>query len=408
MGGNVRRTIKRLTVREVFNAEPPADRRALMLPDGGNLYLQVSRDSDRIYRSWTFKYELAGKRREMGLGPTHTISLAEARDKARTLRQKLLDGIDPLDEKRNQRQALIEARAKAITFRQVAEAYLDLHLDSFRNAKHRQQWRGTLAAYVFPKIGHMPVADISPADILRVIEPHWTTKQVTISRVRQRIEKILDYATARQYRSGDNPAAHVTGSLPKNRNGRGHYAALPYLELPAFMIELRKRASVSARALEFAILTVARTGEILGATWDEIDLKERVWTISASRMKAGKEHRVPLSSRAIAILQAFPHRDGRVFPLPSWTMLRDLKTLYPNITTHGFRSAFTDWAHEQTAFPKAVIDMALAHTVGDKVEAAYRRGDLFAKRKLLMDAWGKWCARPVPTGATVTPITAVT
>src|SRR6516164_2322387 len=219
MGGEMMGRFSRLTAREVSNAKPPVDRRAAMLPDGGNLYLQVVRDGERIYRSWTFKYELAGRRREMGLGGTHTISLAEARDKARSLRQKLLDGIDPLDEKRSQRQALMEARARAITFKQVAEAYLELHLDSFRNARHRQQWRNTLATYVFPKIGHVPVADISPADVLRVIEPHWNTKRETISRVRQRIERVLDYASARQYRSGDNPAAHVAESLPKDKNG---------------------------------------------------------------------------------------------------------------------------------------------------------------------------------------------
>jgi len=332
--------------------------------------------------------------------------LAEARDKARTMRQMLLDGLDPLIERRKREQQLIAERAKAVTFREVAQAYLDLHLDSFKNAKHRYQWRATLATYVYPKIGAMTVADIGPADVLRCIEPIWNTKRETASRVRQRIERILDYAATRQYRSGDNPAAHVTESLPKGGNGRNHLAALRYAELPAFTAELRARDSIGARALEFTILTAARTGETIGATWDEFDLKARTWVIDAARMKAGKEHKVPLCDRAVEILRALPRHGARPFPLSNMGMLELLRGMRPGHTTHGFRSTFMDWAHERTAFPKVVIDMALAHTVGDKVEAAYRRGDLFAKRTRLMQTWCDYCAKPRPASDKVVILSA--
>ena len=406
----MQRMINRLTAKRVASAKPDPDRWVTLLPDGGNLYLQVTRDrthTDRIYRSYIFRYQLVGRRHDVGLGPVHSLDLTDARAKAKTLRQQLLDGADPLMERRKQRQALIAEQARATTFKQVAEAYLDLHLDSFKNAKHRYQWRATLGSYVYPKIGHMTVADITPADVLRCIEPIWNTKRETASRVRQRIERILDYATARQYRSGDNPAAHITQSLPKGKNGEQHLAALPYAEMPAFMAELRDRNSLSARALEFTILTTARTSETIGGEWGEIDLKARTWTVPANRMKAGKEHKVPLCERAVEILQGLDQRRKQLFPLSNMAMLELLKGMRPGITVHGFRSTFMDWAHEQASFPfpKAVIDMALAHAVGDKVEAAYRRGDLFAKRKLLMEAWGKWCARPVPTdGAKVVAI----
>jgi integrase len=380
-----------------------------MLPDGGNLYLQIVRDrthSDRVYRSFVFRYELAGRRHDLGLGGTHTVSLAEAREKARKYRQDLLDHVDPLLERRKQQQALIAERAKAITFKQVAEDYLALHLDSFRNAKHRQQWRNTLAQHVYGKIGSMAVGDIGPAHILGVIEPLWITTHVTAKRLRQRIRKILDYAAERELRSGDNPAASIT-SLPKQMgNGKAHHAALPYAELPAFMAELRPRPSLTAQALTFTILTAARTGETLGASWSEIDLKTKTWTIPATRMKAGKEHRVPLTPDMLEILDKLPRGQDRIFPLSKTAMAELLRGIRSTVTVHGFRSTFMDWAHEQTAFPNAVIDMSLAHTIGDKVEAAYRRGDLFPKRRKLMDAWAAYCARPPTDTAKVIPIVA--
>jgi integrase len=380
-----------------------------MLPDGGGLYLQASRSEahpDRIYRSFVFRYELAGRRHDLGLGGTHTVSLTQAREKARKYRQDLLDHVDPLLERRKQQQALIAARAKAITFKQVAEDYLALHLDSFRNHKHRQQWKNTLVAYAFPKIGHMTVADISPPDVLRIIEPIWKSKRVTASRIRQRIERVLDYATTRQYRSGDNPAARVADALPKTNGSKAHHAAMPYAELPAFMAQLRARGALSARALEFTILTAARTGETLGATWDEIDIDNQQWTVPAERMKARKEHRVPLSRRAVELLRGLDKHSDKVFSLSDTTMWELLRSMRPDSTPHGFRSTFMDWAHEQTPFPKTVIDMALAHTVGDKVEAAYRRGDLFQKRRKLMDAWAAYCGRPPADTAKVISIVA--
>jgi integrase len=304
-----------------------------------------------------------------------------------------LRNIDPLLERQRQKQALVAEQAKAVTFKNVAEAYLDLHLDSFKNAKHRAQWRSTLATYVYPKIGNITVADIGPADVLRCIEPIWNTKRETASRVRQRIERILDYATTRQHRIGDNPAAHVTESLPKTKNGKKHHKALPYAEIPQFMAELRNRDSLSALALEFTILTATRTSEVIEATWDEIDLEAKAWTIPANRMKASEEHKVPLSNRALAILGKIPRRSARIFPLSNMAMLELLKGMRPGLTVHGFRSTFMDWGHETTNFPKVVIDKALAHKVGDKVEAAYRRGDLFVKRRKLMDAWAEYCAR---------------
>jgi integrase len=369
--------------------------------DQHGLYLQVT--ANGAGRSWVYRYTIDGRQRYIGLGPAHTISLAKARELARECRELRLRGIDPLVERQRQKQALIAEQAKAVTFKDVAEAYLDLHLDSFRNPKHRQQWRNTLATYVYTKIGGMTVADIGPADVLKCIEPIWNTKRETTSRVRQRIERILDYATARQYRTGDNPAAHVTESLPKNKNGRGHFAALPYTELPAFMQELRERDSLSARALEFTILTAARTGEVIGATKDEIDIKTRIWTVPASRMKAGKEHKVPLCNRAIEILQGLDQRTKNLFPLSNMGMAELLKGMRAGGTVHGMRSTFMDWAHECTNYPKVVIDKALAHAVSDKVEAAYRRGDLFAKRTKLMSAWADFCGKPAVVSSGVVP-----
>jgi integrase len=392
------RIVGRLKGRQVANAKPKQGRDWALIPDGGNLYLQVTRGTEgHVSRSWCFKYESAGKRHEIGLGPLHTIGLAEAREKAKALRAQLLDGLDPLTERRKQRQAQIVERAKSVTFKSVAEDYLKLHIDEFKNAKHQAQWRSTLATYVHPKIGSMTVADIGPADVLRCVEPHWNEKRETMSRVRQRIEKIIDYATARQYRTGDNPAAHITESLPKGGNGKGHHAALPFeVELAAFMEELRGRDTLPARALEFTILTAARTGETLGATAEEFNFKTKTWTIPGSRMKAGKEHRVPLCDRALEILHGLEPLDGddRVFAIGPIPMAYLLKAMRPGVTVHGFRSTFRDWAAERTNTPNHVVEQALAHTIGDKVEKAYRRGDLYQKRVRLMQQWADYCSKP--------------
>jgi integrase len=367
--------------------------------DQHGLYLQVTNNG--AGRSWVFRYSVAGRQKYIGLGPAHTIGLAKARELARECREQRLRNNDPQMERQRQKQNLIAEQAKAVTFKDVAEAYLDLHLDSFKNEKHKAQWRSTLASYAYPKIGNMTVADIGPADILRVIEPHWNTKHETASRVLQRVARILDYAKTRQYRTGDNPAAHVTEALPKPKNGNGHHAALPYAEIPAFMAELRERDSLSARALEFTILTAARTGEVIGATWDEIDIKAKTWTIPAERMKAGKEHKVPLCNRAIEILQGLDRRKKSLFPLSNMAMAECLKGMRENVTVHGMRSAFRDWGAETTAFPNHVLEQALAHTIGDKVEAAYRRGDLFTKRTKLMESWAGFCGKPLASPAVI-------
>jgi len=397
--------MKRLTARTV-TAKTIADGWHL---DEHGLYLQVT--GGGAGRSWVYRYVIDGRQRYMGLGPLADpegrwgLTLAEAREKASDAHKLRLRGLDPLEERRRQEQARIAERARRITFKDCAEQYLSLHLESFKNARHRQPWTNTLRDYVLPRLGNMVVADITSADVLACVEPIWTTKWTTASRVRQRIEKILDYASARQYRTGDNPATAITASLPKANGKQQHHAALPYAALPAFMAELRQQDGVAARALEFLVLTAARTGEVVGATWDEIDLKAKTWTIPASRMKAGREHRAPLSERAVEILQRLDQRSERLFPLATADMHWQLKELRADATVHGMRSAFMDWAHEQTSFPKAVIDMALAHAVGDKVEVAYRRGDLFVKRAKLMHSWAEYCGK-TPISPAVIPLRA--
>jgi integrase len=411
------RTLKRLTARELVSAKPPPDRRVAMLPDGGNLYLQVSRDTehtDRIRRSWVFRYELDGRRHDYGLGPLHTLDLADARQKAKTLRQQLLDGIDPLETRqqaKRDRLARLAAEKRAMTFRQCAEACIASHEDGWTNPKHRTQWTQSLEDYAYPVLGDLAVDDITTAHVIKTLEPIWKEIPETASRVRGRIERVLAWAAVRGFRGGDNPArwrGHLAELFPKKGKMRTveHFAALPYSDLPTFLADLRNRDSVTARALEFLILTAARSGEVLGATRPEIDLTARTWTIPAKRMKAGKAHKVPLCDRAVAILSALPRSDGLVFPLVnSGNAMRELlQEMRPDATVHGFRSSFRDWAAERTNYPNIVVEAALAHAIGDKVEAAYRRGDLFEKRRRLMSDWAAWCARPVPSGATVTAI----
>jgi integrase len=386
--------------------------------DGGGLYLQVSISGAK---SWIFRFMLDGRARAMGLGPADTISLAEARKRAAECRRVCLDGIDPIQARTAQHNEKKLEAAKAMTFDACATAYIDAHQAGWRNAKHRDQWRSTLSTYVSPVLGSLPVQAIDVGLVMKALEPIWTAKPETASRVRGRIESILDWAAARGYRRGENPArwrGHLDTLLPKKTKVRRveHHAALPYSELGAFMAELRGQEGIAARALEFTILTAARTGEVIGARWDEISMMERLWTVSADRMKAGKEHRVPVSEAAMAVVGemqriresefVFPGgRKGR--PLSNMSMLAVLKRMdQGDLTAHGFRSTFRDWAAERTNFPREVAEMALAHTVGDKVEAAYRRGDLFQKRRQLMEAWARFCAtesRP----AAVVPINCI-
>jgi integrase len=385
--------------------------------DGGGLYLQVSASGAR---SWVFRYKVGRKQHEMGLGSLHTIGLADARIRARRCREQRLDGLDPLGTRRADKlQTKLDA-AKAITFRDCAERYIDAHAVGWRGGKSRSQWEQSLTDYVYPVLGHLAAQTVDVGLVLKAVEPIWAEKPETASRVRGRIESILDWAAARGYRQGDNPArwrGHLENLLPARSKVRRveHHAALAYGELPAFMAAVRQQEGVAARALEFAILTASRAGEALGVKWSEFDLPERLWSVPGERMKAGREHRVPLSDAALAIVKAMAEvRTGDfVFPggkpgrsLTSMALLKMLGRVgRADLTTHGFRSTFRDWVAERTNFPHEVAEMALAHTVGDKVEAAYRRGDLFQKRRQLSDAWAKFCATP-PAAGNVVPLAA--
>jgi len=381
--------------------------------DGGGLSLQVSA---RGSKSWVFRFKDNGKLREMGLGPTHTVTLAEAREKARGCRKLRIEGIDPIESRRAERAKARLAAAKAMTFKMCAERYIAAHNAGWRSPKSLAAWEGTLGTYVYPVFGALPVQAIDTALVMNAIEPVWATKPETASRVRGRIESILDWATARAYRAGENPArwrGHLEKLLPTKTKVRRveHHAALPYPEVAAFMAELRGQEGIAARALEFAILTAARTGEVMGARWGETNIAERLWNIPAERMKGGREHRVPLSAAALAIVQAMAalRRGEFVFPggksdrpLSNMAFLMLLRRMGRNdLTAHGFRSTFRDWAAERTSFPAEVAEMALAHTVGDKVEAAYRRGDLFQKRRQLAEAWARFCTASPPAGQVV-------
>jgi integrase len=384
--------------------------------DGGGLYLQVTQNAaGHKARSWLFRYS-AGKSREMGLGPLHTLGLAEARAKARELRKQVLDGEDPIATRNTRRQAATVEAATGMTFQACAEAYIAAHQAGWRNPKHRAQWPATLSTYAYPVFGSLPVQSVDVGLVMKALEPIWQVKPETASRVRGRIEAALDWATARGYRQGENPArwrGHLENLLPKKSKMRRveHHAALPYSEIAEFMAELRKQEGVAALALELTILTAARTGEVLGARWDEFDLEHRLWSVPGTRMKAGREHRVPLSDAAMKIIEKmasirlsdyiFPgQRTSR--PLSQMAMLMLLRRMgRGDLTAHGFRSTFSDWCAEKTSFPSEVREMALAHAVGDRVEAAYRRGDMFDKRRQLAEAWAQYCDGEEPAESKV-------
>jgi integrase len=384
--------------------------------DGHNLYLQITPAG---VKSWLLRFEQHGRERWHGLGPLHTISLAEARQRARAARQLLLDGIDPIDHRNRTAEANAVDAAKHKTFDEVAKAYLKAHDGDWKNAKHAAQWEASLFKDC-RAISHLPIAAIDTAHVLEVLQPIWHKKPETASRTRARIERVIAFATAAQYRKREdgNPArwdGHLQELLGKKsaaarakrqRSGKdAHHVALPYAELPAFTAELRKRPGLSARALEFTILTAARTSETVEAVWDEIDLREKLWTVPANRIKMGKEHRVPLSDRTLELLRGLPREDGNPYlfvggrkgtSLGNTALLQLLKDMRPTLTVHGFRSTFRDWAAERTAYPREVAEKALAHAIPDAVERAYRRGDLFDKRRALMEAWAKYCSpKPV-------------
>jgi integrase len=377
--------------------------------------LQVSATGTK---SWIFRFALAGKQREMGLGSVHTISLGDARAKAKECRLLLLQGKDPLEVRKAAQLAEALEDAKMMTFDQCAEAYIAAHRSGWKNPKHASQWENTLATYASPVIGKMPVALVDTALVVKVLSAIWQTKTETATRLRGRIESVLDWATVSKYRQGDNPArwkGHLDNLLadPSRSKRTEHHPALPWQEIGAFMAALRKQEGIAARAVELAILSACRSGEVRLAAWAEIDLDAALWVIPAERMKAKREHRIPLSSSALALLRSLPRGGDLIFPgVKSGKPLSDMSLTAVlrrmdrgDITVHGFRSTFRDWCAESVAnsFPREVCEHALAHSLPDKVEAAYRRGDLIEKRSMLMQAWADYC-NTIPTGATVPPI----
>lgn len=382
--------------------------------DGGNLYFRVAPSGAR---GWIFRFGLGGRTRDMGLGAYPVIGLAAARDLAQKFRALTKEGVDPIERRRADRAAQRVASAKNLTFDECARTYIQDHEAGWRNAKHRRQWSSTLERYASPVFGKLPVAAIDTGLVMRVLKPVWYTKTETASRLRGRIELVLDWARVRGYRSGENPArwkGSLDQLLPAKTKVRPvkHHAALPYSELGAFMADLRERPDDAAQALEFTILTAARTNETIGAQRVEIDKREKAWNVPGSRMKGGRDHRAPLSKRALAILETNgATRTGGDFifegrkpgrPLSNMAMLNLLERMgRADLTVHGFRSTFRDWAAELTNFQNEVVEMALAHIVDNKTEAAYRRGDLFDKRRRLMDAWADYCASGAASSARV-------
>lgn len=380
--------------------------------DGDGLYLQVS---DKSHKSWIFRYMKNKKSREMGLGPLDLVSLAEARLKAAECRKVLLTGVDPIDANRLAREARALLEANAMTFADCANAYIESHKPGWKNAKHAEQWTNTLATYAKPIIGHLSIQDINTGLVMKVLEPIWYKKTETASRVRNRIELVISWATVRGYRNGENPArwrGHLDNLLPKKSNVQPvkHLTALPINELPSFLKKLRTLSGVVPLALEFQILTACRTNEVMGALWSEIDFYESVWTIPASRMKAKREHKVPLSARSLEILNilkasgqnevVFPGRINKQLCSNAFLALIK-KRLGVKVTAHGFRSTFSDWASELTVHSREVVEMSLAHAIKDATEAAYRRGDMLLKRRQLMSDWENFCSASNETAAEV-------
>jgi integrase len=447
------RIINKLSAKRVSNSRRPG-----MYGDGAGLFLNIGPTGAK---SWIFRYSSPtvkrrgkpklGQQRDMGIGPLHTIGLADAREKAVECRKLVLAGIDPLEHRRSERTAQQLEDARLMTFDQCAAVYIEDHKAGWKNKKHAEQWQSTLDTYASPVFGKLPVQVVDTALVMKALQPIWQTKTETASRVRGRIESVLSWATTRGFRQGDNPArwrGHLENLLPARGKVRKvkHHPALPYVEAGAFVVELQTQRSIGALALEFAILTVARTTEATSAEWTEFDLRAKLWTVPAGRIKGSKEHRVPLSPRAMAILEELKPAGGKyVFPglkqkkegvvvgkvtaskplsnmallavvermnerraangEPKWVDPRQQTETDPpehkEIVPHGFRSTFRDWAAERTSFPNEMAEMALAHAIDDKVEAAYRRGDLFDKRRRLMDAWADFCGKPAAVGAVV-------
>jgi integrase len=374
---------------------------------GHGLYLQISEWGTR---SWIFRYRRGGRARHVGLGSCTYVTLAEARERAFEYRRLLARGGDPLDEKHGAKVERQRAEARSKTFEQVAREYIDAHEHTWRGNASRKQWTQSLERYAFPKMGAIPVANVTVTDVLSVLDPIAREIPETAGRVKHRLAKILDWAHSRDLRPNDNPARRPN-LLPKRKRANSHFTAMAYTALPAFMSELRRRPENMARALELLILTAARPNEILGMRWSEVDLSAAMWTVPAERMKAGKPHRVPLSGRAVELLAALPREGDLVFvgrfaglQRRSTELLRPLRLMGHSVTVHGFRASFRTWAGEQTAYPRELIEVALAHSVGDAAEQAYARGDMLARRRQLMESWSEYCSKPDVANGVIVPL----
>jgi integrase len=385
--------------REMSAVEVRRLSRAGYHPVGGvsGLLLQVTQSGAK---SWILRFRLGGRRRDLGLGAFPDVPLAQARDRAREARDRIAQGIDPVEARREAKTTMLAQRVKTLTFDEATPKFLATKAKEFRNPKHAKDWPSSLNRYASPIIGNLSVAQIELAHVVSVLDPIWTTKTETATRVRGRIEAVLNWATVSGYRAGPNPAQWkgnldaVLGKPGKLKNVK-HYRAVAIKDTPGFLKDLRRREGISARALEFIILTVARSGEVRGATWGEIDFEAKIWTVPGSRMKAGRDHVVPLTDDALTLLKALPRHEGCdfVFASPRLGQLSDMsisavmRRMEVDAVPHGFRSTFRDWASEFTNHPHEVAEMALAHTISNAVERAYRRGDLLGKRRSLMDDW---------------------
>ncbi|MDB5956753.1 site-specific integrase [Ramlibacter sp.] len=385
-----------------------------------SLALQVT---DTGARSWILRVSIAGKRRDMGLGGFPDVTLAGARDAARTARAQVKAGIDPIEHAKAAKSALAASRAKDVTFEECAAAYIETHEKGWKNAKHRAQWVSTLKTYAYPEFGNLLIRDVEVAHVLAALEPIWTTKTETASRLRGRIESVLNLAIARGYRTGLNPA-RWTGHLalmlpsPKKITKDEHFPAVPVAQVGSFLARLRQVPGTGSKALQFATLTATRSGEVRGTLWTELDLEARVWTIPAERMKAGVEHRVPLSAAALKLVKAQPRIEGTEYVFASarggaisdMTMLQVMRRMKVKdakgdiCVPHGLRSTFRDWCAEQTSYPHELSEVALAHQIPSKTEAAYRRGDMLEKRRRMMNDWAAFCAIEAPRAGTVVPL----
>ena len=400
MDNPVPKIAKQLSAIEISRLKQPGN---YAVGGVAGLYLYVNEGAGR---SWILRIMVGKVRRHLGLGSYPSVSLAEAREQARMLRTEVSSGVDPICRKQTMLKELRDQEVSAKTFEYAAAAYIEAHSDSWKNAKHKSQWTNTLKTYAFPKIGKMTIGDVTHTDVLAVLEPMWREKNETATRLRGRIESILDWATVHGFRSGDNPArwkGHLEILLPASGKIRQvkHHRALPYKEIANFLERLRRQEGAAPLALEFAILTAARSGEVRNATWNEIDFEKFIWTVPAHRMKAGREHRVPLSLSCMRILEKMDCSDlnSLIFVSPRGGALSDMsmtvlmRRMEVDAVPHGFRSSFRDWVGEETKYPRELVETALAHVLENKVEAAYRRGDALERRREMMLDWADYCSR---------------